>query len=154
MAGEVRATCGAACLRAFRAELAHATVLRPEAQARAAASARRRVATPERRAAWRAQIRTARRQARPLLSELQALEPARLDVLAPGDREVLARYYGLDGQLPRALAEGSSGLLVMGRTDRSCPTAARFGTWIADETRVHQTTNGSTLCGINVATRA
>jgi hypothetical protein len=93
---EVRATCSAACLRAFRAELAHATVLRPEAQARAAASARRRVATPERRAAWRA---------RPLLSELQALEPARFDVLAPGDREVLARYYGLDGQVPHTLGE-------------------------------------------------
>ena len=80
-------------------------MLRPEARARSAASARQRVATPERREAWRARIRTARRQARPLVAALQALEPARLDVLAPEDRQLLARYYGLDGQAPRVLTE-------------------------------------------------
>jgi hypothetical protein len=101
----VRNTCSAACLRAFRAELARATLLREDARARAAASTRGRVATPKEREAWQARIRTARRQARRLLPQLQALEPAQLDVLEPEDREALVRYYGLDGQLARALVE-------------------------------------------------
>jgi hypothetical protein len=36
---------------------------------------------------------------------LQALEPAQLEALAPGDRDVLVRYYGLDGQPPCTLTE-------------------------------------------------
>ena len=95
LTGGLRATCSAACLRALRAKIAQSTMLTPEARARASASARQRVATAEQRDAWREQIRTARRQARPHLTELQALEPSRLNMLAPDDREVLVRYYGL-----------------------------------------------------------
>jgi hypothetical protein len=103
--GESRATCSAACLRTFRAGLAHSTVLRPEARARAAATARQRVATADQREAWRAQIRTARRQARPLLTELEAVDPSRLQLLAPDDLAPLLRYYGLEGQAPHTLNE-------------------------------------------------
>lgn len=108
--GEVRSTCSPACLRAFRARLAQSTVLSPGARARASASARQRVATVEQPEAWRERIRTARRQARPLLTELQVLETSRLEMLAPDDREVLVRYYGLDGQAPRTLTDVASEL--------------------------------------------
>jgi len=100
-----RTTCGPACLRTFRAELARSTVLRPDARERAARGNHQKVATPEGRAAWRAHIQAARRRARPVAAALHALEPVELDRLPAGDREVLVRYYGLGGHAPRTLNE-------------------------------------------------
>jgi len=101
--GDLRTTCGAGCLRALRAQHARRTVLSPESQRKAATAARLRVATPEQREAWRAHIRTARRQARPLVPELHAIDPTKFDALASTERDALARYYGLDGQVSRTL---------------------------------------------------
>ena len=68
------------------------------------------MATPAKRARWRAKIRAARRHARPLTERLCALGPVQLEVLAPSDRHVLAHYYGLDGQAARTLNEVASEL--------------------------------------------
>lgn len=105
----VRTTCGPACLQELKRRLlATRPPLDAATRAKAVAASRQRLSDPALRDAWRARVQAAAlRRGRPHAEALRALPAAAFDVLPDPERELIRRYYGLDGHTPetqRALA--------------------------------------------------
>lgn len=109
MRDRVRTTCGPACLQELKRRLlATRPPLDAATRAKAVAASRQRLSDPVLRDAWRARVQAAAlRRGRPHAEALRALPAAAFDVLPDPERELIRRYYGLDGHTPetqRALA--------------------------------------------------
>ena len=105
----VQTTCGPVCRRELRRRvLAARPPLDRATRIRAGEAFRQKLASPEFRQQWEANQRAAkRRRGRPHADALRALPPEAFAVLEERERELVRRYYGLDGSAPetqRALA--------------------------------------------------